>query len=96
MFCVQTSDLYEGVKGPFVNVLTCLHALGLVSKSKYYLPEYCGRGALAQENRRGFSEEEIKAQSASMVPKIAAASHGLASQSGMRAPGTTRHIADSK
>eukprot|EP00117_Sycon_ciliatum_P018575 scpid67487/ scgid17119/ Transgelin-3 len=90
----QTSDLYEGVKGPFVNVLTMLHALGLVSKSKYYLPEYCGRGALAQENKRGFTDDEIRAQSASVLPKQSAASHGLASQAGMRAPGTGRHIAD--
>ncbi|XP_065177484.1 transgelin-3-like [Sycon ciliatum] len=92
----QSNDLYEGLKGPTVNVITCLHALGLVAKNKRFEPEYTGRGAIALENPRGFTDEEIRAQSAGIIGKQAAASHGLASQSGMRAPGTGRHIAEGK
>lgn len=90
----QSNDLYEGIKGPTVNVVTSLHALGLVSKNKRFEPEYTGRGAIAQENPRGFTEEEIRASSAGIIGKQSAASHGFASQSGMRAPGTSRHITD--
>ena len=75
-------------------MITCLHALGLVSKAKGFEPEYMGRGAIAQENKRGFSEEQIRAQSDGIIGKQVAGSYGQASQSGMRAPGTMRHIAD--
>lgn len=33
-------DLYEGVKGPFINVINCLNRLGFVANGKGYTPSY--------------------------------------------------------
>merc|ERR1712226_756878 len=44
-FQVQTDDLYEGRKGPFVNVINCLHSLGMLANGKGHdsVPTYTGQ-----------------------------------------------------
>ncbi|XP_065192416.1 transgelin-3-like [Sycon ciliatum] len=90
----QSADLYEGSRAQMVNVVNSLHSFGLLSKSLHFEPTYTGPGQYATENVRGFTEEEVRQQSASIVSKQISGSHGHASQAGMRAPGTSRHIAD--
>jgi hypothetical protein len=87
----QPNDLYEGIKGNMINIINCLHELGLRANKRGFKPEYAGSGKMADENIRGFSEEEIKKASAKAIPKVAAGSHGGATQSGMSF-GTTRKI----
>jgi len=38
----QTPDLYEGRKGPMVNVINCLNQLGFVANAKGFSPKYEG------------------------------------------------------
>lgn len=90
----QSGDLYEGSRAQMVNVVNSLHSFGLLSKSLSFEPVYAGPGHYATENVRGFTEEEIRAQSSTIMSKQIAGSHGGASQAGMRAPGTSRHIAE--
>ena len=90
----QSGDLYEGSRAQMVNVVNSLHSFGLLCKTLNYEPTYGGPGHYATENVRGFTDEEIRAQSSAITSKQNAGSHGLASQAGMRAPGTSRHIAN--
>ncbi|CAI9722694.1 transgelin-3-like [Octopus vulgaris] len=39
----QSNDLTEGKKGPFLNVINCLHSLGFLANSKMVLPAYTGQ-----------------------------------------------------
>jgi len=41
----QTPDLYEGRKGPLLNVINCLNQLGFVANSKGFTPKYEGPAA---------------------------------------------------
>ncbi|PVD33715.1 hypothetical protein C0Q70_04975 [Pomacea canaliculata] len=41
-FLVQSADLWEGRKGPFLNVINCLHSLGFLANSKGFTPTYTG------------------------------------------------------
>lgn len=41
-FTFQSGDIWEVRKGPFLNVLNCLHSLGFVANSKTYMPAYTG------------------------------------------------------
>jgi len=41
-FTFQSGDLYEGRKGPFLNVLNCIHSLGFVANGKNVAPAYTG------------------------------------------------------
>jgi len=41
-FLVQSSDLWEGRKGPFLNVINCIHSLGFLANSKGFEPTYTG------------------------------------------------------
>ena len=38
----QTPDLYEGRKGPLLNVINCLNQLGFVANNKGFEPKYQG------------------------------------------------------
>jgi len=38
----QTTDLYEGRKGPMLNVINCLNQLGFVANGKGFNPKYEG------------------------------------------------------
>jgi len=38
----QSGDLWELRKGPFLNVINCLHSLGFVANSKSVMPAYTG------------------------------------------------------
>jgi len=38
----QTPDLYEGRKGPMVNVINCINQLGFVANAKGFSPRYEG------------------------------------------------------
>jgi hypothetical protein len=38
----QTPDLYEGRKGPMLNVINCLNQLGFVANAKGFTPKYEG------------------------------------------------------
>ena len=72
-------------------IINTLHELGLRANKRGFNPQYAGSGKMADENVRGFTEEEIKKASAKAIPKVAAGSHGGATQSGMSF-GTTRKI----
>lgn len=41
-FTVQSADLWEGRKGPFLNVVNNLHSLGFLANSKGFQPSYTG------------------------------------------------------
>ncbi|XP_063400464.1 transgelin-2-like isoform X6 [Mytilus trossulus] len=41
-FQFQSGDLWEVRKGPFLNVINCLHSLGFCSNSKRVIPAYTG------------------------------------------------------
>lgn len=41
-FLVQSADLWEGRKGPFLNVINNLHSLGFLANSKGFQPSYTG------------------------------------------------------
>ncbi|XP_033751269.1 transgelin-2-like isoform X1 [Pecten maximus] len=41
-FSFQSGDLWEVRKGPFYNVINCLHSLGFVANSKAFIPAYAG------------------------------------------------------
>ncbi|KAK7486364.1 hypothetical protein BaRGS_00022412 [Batillaria attramentaria] len=41
-FTVQSADLWEGRKGPFLNVINCLHSLGFLANSKGFPVMYTG------------------------------------------------------
>ncbi|KAK3608495.1 hypothetical protein CHS0354_010344 [Potamilus streckersoni] len=41
-FLFQTGDLWEVRKGPFLNVINCLHSLGFVANGKHLTPKYEG------------------------------------------------------
>ncbi|XP_021352961.1 transgelin-3-like isoform X3 [Mizuhopecten yessoensis] len=41
-FSFQSGDLWELRKGPFYNVINCLHSLGFTANSKSYIPAYAG------------------------------------------------------
>lgn len=90
----QTADLYEGSRAQMVNVVNGLHAVGLKANAHGFSPQYGGPGGYATQNVRGFTEEEVKAKSSAIIGKQTGGSHGLASQAGMRAPGTGRFITD--
>ncbi|KAK6191752.1 hypothetical protein SNE40_003355 [Patella caerulea] len=38
----QTTDLYESKKGPFLNVINCLHSLGTMANGKGFEVKYTG------------------------------------------------------
>lgn len=42
-FLFQSNDLYEGKKGPMLNVINSLHSLGFVANSKMFIPAYTGQ-----------------------------------------------------
>jgi len=42
-FLFQSNDLYEGKKGPMLNVINSIHSLGFVANSKMYIPAYTGQ-----------------------------------------------------
>eukprot|EP00118_Oscarella_pearsei_P024595 m.306374 g.306374 ORF g.306374 m.306374 type:complete len:204 (+) comp41197_c0_seq1:77-688(+) len=87
----QSNDLYEGLKGNMINVVNCLHELGLRANQKGFTPSYGGSGKMASENKRGFTDEEIKAKSESTLTKVGAGSTGGATQAGISF-GQTRKI----
>ncbi|XP_060086374.1 transgelin-3-like isoform X2 [Ylistrum balloti] len=41
-FSFQSGDLWELRKGPFYNVINCLHSLGFTANSKSFCPAYSG------------------------------------------------------
>ncbi|XP_076451033.1 transgelin-3-like isoform X2 [Babylonia areolata] len=41
-FTVQSADLWEGRKGPFINVINNLHSLGFLANAKNFTPTYTG------------------------------------------------------
>ncbi|XP_022291696.1 transgelin-3-like isoform X3 [Crassostrea virginica] len=41
-FEFQSGDLWEVRKGPFLNVINCIHSLGFVANSKSVMPSYQG------------------------------------------------------
>ncbi|CAL1528310.1 unnamed protein product [Lymnaea stagnalis] len=41
-FLCQSTDLWEGRKGPFLNVINCIHSLGFLANSKGFDPTYTG------------------------------------------------------
>lgn len=41
-FQFQSGDLWEVRKGPFLNVINCIHSLGFVANSKNFIPAYTG------------------------------------------------------
>jgi len=41
-FLFQSTDLWEGRKGPFLNVVNCIHSLGFLANSKGFQPTYTG------------------------------------------------------
>ncbi|KAK7099352.1 transgelin-2-like [Littorina saxatilis] len=41
-FTVQSADLWEGRKGPFLNVINNIHSLGFLANSKGFTPTYLG------------------------------------------------------
>ncbi|KAI8784173.1 transgelin-3 [Biomphalaria glabrata] len=41
-FLFQSTDLWEGRKGPFLNVINCIHSLGFLANSKGFQPTYTG------------------------------------------------------
>ncbi|XP_069133594.1 transgelin-3-like isoform X3 [Argopecten irradians] len=41
-FSFQSGDLWELRKGPFYNVINCLHSLGFVANSRSFIPGYTG------------------------------------------------------
>ncbi|XP_012944142.1 rac guanine nucleotide exchange factor B [Aplysia californica] len=41
-FLFQSTDLWEGRKGPFLNVVNCIHSLGFHANSKGFQPTYTG------------------------------------------------------
>jgi len=47
---VQTDDLYEGRKGPFLNVINGLHSLGSLANSKGFMPTYTGQVTPVMDN----------------------------------------------
>ncbi|XP_062509625.1 transgelin-3-like [Corticium candelabrum] len=87
----QANDLFEGLKGNMINVVNSLHELGLRSNQRGFSPRYAGAGKMAEQNVRGFTDEEIKKASAQAISKVSSGSHGGATQSGMSF-GTTRKI----
>ncbi|BFZ05125.1 hypothetical protein BsWGS_08164 [Bradybaena similaris] len=42
-FLFQSGDLWEGRKGPFLNVINGIHSLGFLANSKGFQPAYTGR-----------------------------------------------------
>jgi hypothetical protein len=42
-FLFQSGDLYEGRKGPFLNVINSLHSLGFLANTKGFQPTYTGQ-----------------------------------------------------
>ncbi|XP_065834050.1 muscle-specific protein 20-like [Oscarella lobularis] len=87
----QANDLYEGIKANMINIVNCLHEVGLRANAKGIVPKYEGSGKMATENVRGFTDEEIKAKSASVLTKVGAGSTGGATQAGISF-GQTRKI----
>ena len=71
--------------------MNCLHEVGLRANAKGIVPKYEGSGKMATENVRGFTDEEIKAKSASVLTKVGAGSTGGATQAGISF-GQTRKI----
>jgi len=49
-FHIQSDDLYEGRKGPFVNVINGLHSLGMHANSKGFDPTYTGQQVKYMDN----------------------------------------------
>jgi len=49
-FLLQSDDLYEGRKGPFFNVINCLHSLGMLANSKGFDPTYTGQQTKFMDN----------------------------------------------
>jgi|ERR1711874_60892 len=41
-FLFQSTDLWEGRKGPFLNVINCIHSLGFLANSKGFEHTYTG------------------------------------------------------
>jgi len=41
-FQFQSGDLWEVRKGPFLNVINCIHSLGFLANSKQVMPAYSG------------------------------------------------------
>ncbi|GAB1602340.1 transgelin-3-like [Argonauta hians] len=39
----QSNDLTENKKGPFLNVINCIHSLGFLANSKMVMPAYTGQ-----------------------------------------------------
>merc|ERR1719219_58977 len=39
----QSTDLWEGRKGPFLNVINCIHSLGMLANANGWEPTYTGQ-----------------------------------------------------
>eukprot|EP00117_Sycon_ciliatum_P031125 scpid69529/ scgid24403/ Muscle-specific protein 20 len=87
----QTIDLFEAKEGAgnMVQVIDTVHALGRAAQRKGYTGPKLGV-KLAEAAPRQFSEETMKA--GSTVIGLQAGFNRGASQAGMAAPGTTRHM----
>jgi len=57
-FLFQSNDLYEGKKGPMLNVINSLHSLGFVANSKMFIPAYTGQQTKYIEEDEEEEEEE--------------------------------------
>ena len=85
----QTPDLFEGKNIPQVTV--CLYALGRTTQKH---PDYSGPQIgpkMSQENRRNFSQEQIR-QGRDAHLSLQAGTNKGASQAGLGGMGNTRHM----
>ena len=87
----QTVDLYEAAEGAgnIVQVIDSIHALGRAAQRNRYSGPKLGV-KMAAAAPRDFSEEKLRA--GQNVIGLQAGYNKGASQAGMKAPGTTRHM----